>query len=136
MSRFPDAGHLASWAGMCPNNNESAGKRRSAKTRKGSPWLRAALAEAGWAASHTKDTYLSAQFWRIRSRRGPGKAIIAVGHSILVIAYHVLLNAENYNELGGDYFVQRQNPDARRHHLVGQLERMGYDVNLEPAAAK
>jgi transposase len=135
MTRFPSAAHLASWAGMCPNNNESAGRRRSARTRKGSPWLRAALAEAGWAASHTRDCYLASQFWRLRGRRGPGKATIAVGHSILVIAYHVLLTGQSYRELGGDYFLQRQNPDVQRRRLVAQLERLGYAVTLQPAAA-
>lgn len=133
MTRFPSSAHLASWAGMCPNNNESAGKHRSVRTRHGSPWLRSALAEAAWAASRTRDTYLASQFWRLRARRGPQRAIIAVGHSILVIAYHVLLHDQSYRELGGDYFLTRQNPDQRRRRLVTQLEQLGYSVALEPA---
>jgi transposase len=134
MSRFPTAGHLASWAGMCPGNNESAGKHRSGRTRHGSKWLRKALTEAGQAAGRTKDTYLAAQYAQIRSRRGPQRAAIAVGHSILVIAWHLLTTAEPYNDLGGDYFDNRRNSAARQRRLVAQLEAMGHKVTLEPAA--
>ncbi len=134
MSRFPTAGHLASWAGMCPGNNESAGKHRSGRTRHGSKWLRKALVEAGQAAGRTKDTYLAAQYAQIRSRRGPQRAAVAVGHSILVIAWHLLTTGEPYNDLGGDYFDRRRNSTARQRRLVAQLEAMGHRVTLEPAA--
>jgi transposase len=134
MSRFPTAGHLASWAGMCPGNNESAGKHRSGRTRHGSKWLRKALVEAGQAAARTKDTYLAAQYAQIRGRRGPQRAAVAVGHSILVIAWHLLTTGEPYNDLGGDYFDRRRNSVARQRRLVGQLEAMGHRVTLEPAA--
>jgi transposase len=134
MSRFPSAGHLASWAGMCPGNNESAGKHRSGRTRHGSKWLRKALVEAAQAAGRTKDTYLAAQYAQIRSRRGPQRAAVAVAHSILVIAWHLLTTGEPYNDLGGDYFDKRRNSTARQHRLVAQLEAMGHRVTLEPAA--
>jgi transposase len=136
MSRFPSSGTLASWAGMCPGNNESAGKRFSGKTRKGSKWLRTALVESAEAAARTKGTYLAAQYARIKGRHGHNKAIVAVAHSILVIAYHILQRGQPYNELGGDYFIERQNKDAYQRRLVKQLERMGYDVTLgaKPAA--
>lgn len=131
MSRFPTAAHLASWAGMCPGQNESAGKRRSGTTRPGSPFLRAALAEAAWAAARTRDSYLSAQFHRLGARRGKKRAIVAVGHSILTIAYHLLAEGTTYTELGGDYFTRRD-PAARQRHLVRQLERLGLKVTVEP----
>lgn len=134
MSRFPTAGHLASWAGMCPGNNESAGKHRSGHTRHGSKWLRKALIEAGQAAGRSKDTYLAAQYAQIRGRRGPQRAAVAVGHSILVIAWHLLSTGEPYNDLGGDYFDKRRNNAARQRRLVAQLEAMGHRVTLEPAA--
>jgi transposase len=132
MTRFPSSAHLASWAGMCPGNNESAGKHHSGKTRKGSKWLRKGLTEAARAAARSNDTYLAAHYNRIRGRRGPNKAAVAVGHSILVIAYHLLLNNETYRDLGGDYFAQRHTSDAYKRRLVRQLERMGNKVTLEP----
>ena len=135
MSRFPTAGHLASWAGMCPGNNESAGKHRSGRTRHGSKWLRKALIEAGQAAGRTKNTYLAAQYAQIRGRRGPQRAAVAVAHSILVIAWHLLSNGEPYQDLGGDYFDRRRNSAARQRRLVAQLEALGHTVTLEPAAA-
>ena len=104
MQRFPSARHLASWAGMCPGNRESAGKRLSGKTRKGSPWLRTALVEAAHAATHCKDSYLAAQYHRLVLRRGGKKATIALGHTLLVIVYHVLAEEKDYQELGGNYF--------------------------------
>jgi transposase len=104
MSRFPSARHLASWAGMCPGNHESAGKRLSGKTRKGSPWLRSALVEAAHAAMHSKDSYLSAHYQRLALRRGGKKATIAVGHTLLVIIYHLFSEETDYQELGGKYF--------------------------------
>jgi transposase len=108
MSRFPTSGNLASWAGLCPGNNESAGKRFSGKTRKGSKWLRVGFVEAAQAAARTKGTYLASQYARIKGRHGHNKAIIAVAHSILVIGYHILQRRQPYNELGGDYFIERQ----------------------------
>jgi transposase len=130
MSRFPTAGHLASWAGMCPGNNESAGKRKSGKTNQGSPYLRAALVQAAWAASHTKGTYLSAQFGRLVRRMGKKKALVAVGHSILVIVYQVLSGRANYQELGGDYF-DRRNVEVQRQRLIRRLESLGLRVTIE-----
>ena len=135
MSRFPTPQHLASWAGMCPGNNESAGKHRSGRTRHGSNWLRIALVEAAQAAGRSKDTYLSAQYARVRGRRGPGRAAVAVGHSILVIAWHLLSTGEIYTDLGGDYFDRRRTSTAHQRRLVAQLEAMGHKVTLEPAAA-
>ncbi|MGQ0826266.1 MAG: IS110 family transposase [Actinomycetota bacterium] len=134
MSRFPTAGHLASWAGMCPGNNESAGKHRSGATRHGSKWLHVALVEAAHAASRTKNTYLAAQYAQIRGRRGSQRAAVAVGHSILVICWHLLSTGEPYNDLGNDYFEKRRNSPARQRRLVAQLEAMGHKVTLEPAA--
>jgi transposase len=131
MTRFPTAGHLASWAGMCPGNNESAGKRRSGKTRQGSPFLRAALAEAGWAAGRTKDTYLGTQFRRLAARRGRKRAVVAVGHSILVIAHHLLLDQRDYQDLGVNYFDQRDRA-AVQQRLIRRLERLGLKVSVEP----
>lgn len=133
MDRFPTSGHLASWAGMCPGNNESAGRHYSGRTRPGNKWLRAALTQAAWAASRTGDTYLRAQFWRIAGRRGKQKAAVAVGHSILVIAWHILANDADYHELGGDWFAERHNTAARQRWLVNQLEALGNTVTLAPA---
>jgi transposase len=109
MSRFPTTGHLASWAGMCPGNNESAGKHRSGRTRRGSKWLRKALIDTGQAAARSKNTYLSAQYAQIRGRRGPQRSVDTVGHSILVSAWHLLSTGELYDDLGGDYFDKRRN---------------------------
>ncbi len=135
MSRFGSPRRLASWAGMCPGNNESAGKHFSGKTRKGSKWLRTALVESAQAAARTKPTYLAAQYARIKGRHGHNKAIVAVAHSILVIAYHLLERDKPYDELGGDYFIERQNKDAYQRRLVTQLQRMGYEVALTEKAA-
>jgi transposase len=134
MSRFPTSGHLASWAGMCPGNDESAVKRRSGKTRKGSKWLRSALTEAAHAAARSKGTYLSAQYARLRGRRGSKKAAVAVGHSILVIAYHILERGVPYEELGEEHFDQRRSGEAYVKRLVRKLERLGHKVVLEPLA--
>jgi transposase len=133
MSRFPSARHLASWAGMCPGNHESAGKRLSGKTRRGSPWLRSALVEAAHAATHTKDSYLSAQYQRLALRRGGKKATIAVGHTLLVIIYHVLSEDKDYQELGGHYFDDWDR-QAVKTRLVRRLEKLGYEVKLEPVS--
>jgi transposase len=134
MSRFPTADHLASWAGVAPGNNESAGKRYSGKTRHGNKALSAALVQAAHAASHTRATYLSAQYHRLAGRRGKKRAIMAVAHSILVIAYHLIQRNEPYRELGSDYFDRRR-PEATAKRLLKRLERLGYDVSrIEPLA--
>ena len=130
MEQFPSAAHLASWAGMCPGNNESAGKRKSGQTTKGSKYLRAMLVQAAWAASHTKQTYLAAEYRRLAKRLGKKKALVAVGHSILVIAYYVLKRRESYKELGGDYF-ERKNVDGQKRRLIRQLEALGLRVTVE-----
>jgi transposase len=132
MRQFPTHRHLASWAGMCPGNEESAGKRRSGKTRKGSKWLRSALTESARAAARSKGTYLASQYTRLKGRRGPKKAAVAVGHSILVICYHVLGREVPYEELGEDYFHRHRSGEAYAKRLVRQLERLGHKVALEP----
>jgi transposase len=132
MTRFPSAAHLASWAGMCPGNDESAGKRRSGKTRKGNPWLRALLVQAAHAAARRKNTYLAAQYGRLATRRGKKKAAVAVGHTILVIVYHVLKRGTVYEELGAGYFDERDRQAVER-RLVRRLEALGNKVTLEPA---
>ena len=130
MTVFPSDRHCASWAGMCPGNNESAGKRKSGKTRKGSKWLRAALVEAAWATSRTQ-TYLGAQYHRIARRRGKKKAIVAVAHSILVIAYHLLKEGTTYRDLGHDYLDKRDTPRLQQ-RLIARLESLGLRVTVEP----
>jgi transposase len=133
VSRFPDARHLASWAGVCPGNNESAGKRLSGRTRKGSPWLRSALVEAAHAAIHAKDCYLAAQYQRLLLRRGGKKATIAVAHTLLVMIYHLLQDGQDYRELGGNYFDELDRQAVQK-RLVRRLERLGYAVRLESPA--
>ena len=134
MSVFPTHRHLASWAGICPGQNESAGKQRSGKTRKGSKWLRAGLTEAAKASSRSKGTYLNAQYQRLRGRRGHQKATIATAHSILVAAWHILSRDVPWDDLGEDYFIRRQAEHAEhyRNRLIRQLERLGHKVTLEP----
>jgi len=131
MSRFPSASHLASWAGLCPGNNESAGKRKSGKTRKGDQWLRRALVEVAWAASRTKETYLFSQYHRLAARRGKKKAIVAVAHSILVAIYHILVNAVPYQDLGPNYLDKLNETNIKRYH-VRRLEDLGYKVSITP----
>lgn len=133
MSRFPTADHLAAWAGMAPGNNQSGGKGRSGKRRKGNKPLGAALNQAAHAAARTKDTYLSAQYHRLARRIGRNKAIMAVAHSIVVIAYHLIQRQEPYRELGADYFDKRR-PEATAKHLVKRLEKLGFQVSLQPQA--
>jgi len=130
MGRFPSAGHLASWAGMCPGNHQSAGKRIKGTTTKGSPYLRSALTEAAWAASHTKDTFLATKYRRWIKRMGKKKALIAVGHSILVIAYYLLSGRIRYTDLGSDY-VDRQQLERQRRRLVQKLAALGVKVTIE-----
>jgi transposase len=127
MSRFPTAGHLLSWAGLCPRNDESAGKRRSNRLRKGAPWLKTTLIQCAWAASRRKASYLQVQFQRLRARRGPKKAICAVAASILTAAWHMLRDGTFYQELGPDYFSRRA-PGGRTARLVKQLTALGYTV--------
>jgi transposase len=136
MSVFPTAGHLASWAGMCPGNDQSAGKRRSGTTRKGSKWLDMALGEAAMGAIRTKDVYLAAQYARLRPRRGHKKALGAVKHSILIACWHMLSTGELYVDLGGDYYRKRD-PEKVTKRLVAQLQALGHQVTLEqlPQAA-
>lgn len=132
MSRFPSAAHLTSWGGMCPGSNESAGKRRSVRTRKGSPTLRRTLAEAGQAAGRTKSSYLGAVYRRIAARRGRKRAAIAVGRRILEIAYYVLRDGVAYEELGVNFYDERKK-DAVVRNAVKRLERLGYRVSVEAA---
>jgi transposase len=134
LTPFPTADHLASWAGVCPGNNESAGKRRSGRTRKGNQWLRSALIQVAWAASRTKNTYLSAHFRRLKVRRGAKRAAVAVSHTILVIIYHVLTRKTVYQDLGADY-LDRLGADRLTHQLVKRLERLGHKVTLQPPQA-
>jgi transposase len=135
MTRFPSAHHLASWAGLCPGNRESAGKRLSGATRKGSPALRRCLSQAAWAVAKTKNNYLSALFHRITARRGKKRAVIAVAHAILIAAYYILKRRESYRELGGDHF-DRLNVAKTQRALVRRLERLGNTVILAPASPK
>lgn len=132
-SRFPSAKHLASWAGLCPGNKQSGGKRMSEAITKGSPWLRAALGEAVWSIAHTKDHYLVAQYRRLAKRRGTHKAVVAVAHSLLVIIFHMLRDRRPYADLGADYFDRLDAARLERHH-VHRLEQLGYTVTLTPTS--
>lgn len=130
MEQFPTAAHLASWPGLCPGNRESGGKHLSGKTRKGSPWLGRMACQCAWAAARTKNTYLSLQFRRLAAKRGKKRAIIAVAHSILVIAYCMQKNQCEYRDLGSDYF-DRLNADGLKRYLVRRLEGLGHKVTIE-----
>lgn len=135
MRQFPTAGHLSSWAGMCPGNEESAGRRKRSRTTKGSVWLRRALSQAAWAAARKKDSYLQAQYRRLAGRRGKKRAVIAVGHSLLGIIYHLLKDPLlEYRDLGRNYF-DTLDPKRLCRHLVKRLETLGYDVSLQPRTA-
>ena len=131
MKVFPTHGHLSSWAGICSGQRESAGKRQSGRTRKGNQWLRTTLVQVAWAASHTKKTYLSSQYRRLAGRRGKKRALLALGHTILVIVYHMLQDQVTYTELGADYF-DRLDTDRMTRQLVRRLERLGHEVVLKP----
>lgn len=131
MEVFPTEGHLASWTGMCSGQQESAGKRQSGRTRKGNQWLRTTLVQVAWAASRTKHTYLSAQYRRLAHRRGKKRALVAVGHTILVMIYHLLREGTTYAELGADY-LDRLDTDRLTRSLVRRLERLGHEVVLKP----
>ena len=133
MSRFPTAGHLVSWAGFCPRSDESAGKRRSTRVRKGAPWLKTTLVQAAWAAVRKKDSYLRAQFRRIKSRRGPMKAIVAVAASMLTAAYHILRDGVPYRELTGSYFDSRDRAKLAK-RLIRRLSDLGVQVEIRSAA--
>jgi transposase len=134
MTVFPTPGHLASWAGVCPGNNESAGIHKSTATRSGNPWLTSALVESAWSAIRTKDCYLAVRFQRIRKRRGEQRALMAIAHTILVICWHLLHENTTYTELGTDYLAGKDQPERRRKLLVAQLEKLGYTVELTNAA--
>lgn len=131
MSHFPSAKHLASWAGLCPGNKQSGGKRLSEGITGGNPWLRGMLGEVVWALSHTRDNYLAAQYRRLAKRRGAHKAAVAVAHSVLVIIYHMLRDQRAYHDLGADYFERIDTTRLQRHH-VRRLEQLGYTVTLTP----
>jgi transposase len=133
VARFPSAAHLAAWVGLAPGNHQSAGKRLSGTTRKGSPWLRTTLVEAAQAAARTKGTYLAAQYRRLAPRRGQKRAVVAVAHTILVIIYHLLHEQTTYRELGATYFDERERQDVER-RLVRRLEALGNTVTLKPNA--
>lgn len=133
MAQFPSAQHLASWAGLCPGNNESAGKRMSATTRDGNKWLRRALCQAAWAVTRKKDCYLSDQFRRLAARRGMKRAVMAVAHTMLIIAYTMLKTGRSYHELGGSY-LERINKDQLQRYFVKRLQKLGLTVTVAPAA--
>ena len=134
MSRFPTVGHLISWAGLCPRNDESAGKRRSNRMRKGAPWLKTTLIQCAWAAARKNGSYLQAQFHRLRARRGAKKAIGALAASILTAAYHMLKDGTLYHDLGPDHFDRRAKTVQTR-RLLTRLQRLGYAVQITPLAA-
>ena len=134
MSRFPTVGHLLSWAGLCPRNDESAGKRRSSRLRKGAQWLKTTLVQCSWAAKNKKGSYLQAQFLRLKSRRGPQKAICAVAASILTAVYHMLKDGTEYQDLGPDHF-NRRSKLTQTQRLVRRLEHMGFAVDIKPIVA-
>src|ERR1700682_2815625 len=133
MSRFPTAGHLVAWAGLCPGQNESAGKRKPARLRKGAPWLKTMLVQCAWAAKRKKDSYYRAQFFRLQSKRGPQKAICAVAASILTAVYHILKNGTEHHDLGASYFDRRP-LELKAGRLVARLKKLGFNVQLQPAA--
>jgi transposase len=135
MSRFPTAGHLISWAGLCPRNDESAGKRRSTRLRKGAPWLKTTLVQCAWAGARKKASYLQAQFQRLRHRRGPKKAICAVAASILTAAYHMLRDGTFYQDLGPDH-SRRATPEDQANYLVRKIAKLGFTCSLAPASAQ
>jgi transposase len=134
MSQWPTVGHLTSWAGLCPGQNESAGKRGKSNIRPGNPYLRSALVEAAIAATCAKDSYFREKYYRLKARRGHKRAVVAVAHKILIAIYYVLSNETPYQELGADY-LERLEPERLKRNLVRRLERLGYQVNLEPNRA-
>lgn len=133
MGRFPSAAHLASWAGMCPGNHESAGRHTSGKSRPGDPWLKNALGLAATAAARSKNTYLASLYTRIAIRRGKKRALVAVGHTILTSIWHMFTNDAEYADLGADYFLQRTGRARQTRRLISQLNMLGYQVSLQSA---
>src|SRR6266576_1730623 len=133
MSRFPTAGHLVAWAGLCPGHNESAGKRKSSRLRKGAPWLKTMLVQCAWAAKRTKDSYYRAQFFRLQAKRGPQKAICAVAASILTAIYHILKHGTEHHDLGSAHFDRRP-VEVKASRLVAHLKKLGFNVQLQPIA--
>jgi transposase len=133
MSRFATAGHLLSWAGLCPRLDESAGKRRSTRLRKGAPWLKTTLVQCAWAAARSKETYLRSQFLRLKARRGPKKAVVAVAASMLTAAYYLLRDRAEYRDLGPDYFIRRDSARVAE-RLARRIRELGYQVEIQKAA--
>jgi transposase len=134
MKQFATAAHLVSWAGLCPQLRESAGKRKSTRLRKGAPWLKPVLVQAAWAASKKKDSYLRAQFHRLKARRGPKRAVVAVAASMLVAAFHMLRDGTTYHDLGAAHFDRAAKEKVTR-RLVHRLSELGYAVELRPLAS-
>jgi transposase len=135
MGRFPTPQHLASWAGICPGNHQSAGKRRSGKTRKANPWLKAALTQAAWGASRTRRSYFAARHRRLAARRGLKRATVAIAHHLLVTVHCLLSRGTAYVDLGADYFTHVKTPEQQAQKLIGKLQRLGYDVEVKRTAA-
>jgi transposase len=133
MNRFPTAGHLVSWSGLCPGQNESAGKRKPARLRKGAPWLKTMLVQCAWAAKRKKDSYYRAQFFHLQSKRGPQKAICAVAASILTAIYHILKNGTEHHDLGAGHFDRRPT-ELKAKQLVSRLKKLGFTVQMQPIA--
>jgi MOSC domain-containing protein YiiM len=131
MSRFPTAGHFVAWAGLCPGQNESAGKKKSSRLRKGAPWLKTAMVQAAWSAIKQKDSYYRAQFHRLKARGGAKKAICAVAASMLTAIYHMLKDGVEHHDLGANHFDQRST-EFKAKRLVAQLTKLGFDVVLQP----
>ena len=133
MTRFPSARHLASWAGLCPGNNESAGRRRSGKSHRGNRWIKGVMTEIAWAATRTKSSYPASQYHKLAGHRGKKRALVAVANSLLQAAWHMLTHQQNYRDLGDQYLDQLRQKDLER-SLVRRLEKLGHKVTLEPAA--
>lgn len=133
MSRFPTSGHLVAWAGLCPGQNESAGKHKSSRMRKGAPWLKTVLVQCAWSAARTKNSYYQAQFNRLKAKRGPKKAVCAVAASMLTAIYHMLKDGVAHQDLGADHFSKRS-PEKKARYLVAQLAKLGFHAELQPLA--
>ncbi|WP_184927309.1 IS110 family transposase, partial [Streptomyces spectabilis] len=132
MARFASAEHLASWAGVCPGNHESAGRQPTGRTRHGDPWLKAALGQSAMAAARTKNTYLAARYRRLVARRGKRRAVVALEHSLLIAVWHMLTHGVPHQDLGGDYFLERTGKTRATRRLISQLNQLGYQVSLQP----
>jgi hypothetical protein len=135
MSRFRTAGHLASWAGVCPGHHESAGRHKSGKTRHGNRWLAAALGTAAMSASRTKDTYLAARYQRLVRRRGKQRSIVALQHTMIKAAWHMLTDDLDYHDLGGDYFTRNDDPVKAMRRITRQANALGYTIRFDPIQA-